>query len=228
MQINIPKVASVSGLAGTTIIVLGSIITASAYEGRAGESYSLLNHFISELGEVGVSELARVFNTCLFTGGLGLTVFLLGLAGYLGGRFGLLYGLVGLVTGVSGSLVGVFPMNNLATHVAVASLFFRMGLVATALFSIYVLFVRQDKFPKWTSIPGVLTVSCFISYLTIGILTLPPGRVLALPAHFKRPDIWLVPLFEWTVFLSVLFWVVVVSLYLYRQQKNLKQPGALG
>jgi len=45
-------------LIGSTIAVLGAVITGLAYHGRQGERYSILNHYISELGETGVSRFA--------------------------------------------------------------------------------------------------------------------------------------------------------------------------
>ena len=43
-------------MAGTGIVVLAIVYAAWMYRGKRGERYSLLNHFISELGEVGVSK----------------------------------------------------------------------------------------------------------------------------------------------------------------------------
>ena len=122
------------GLIGATIIVLGSFITALGFQGRQGEAYSPLNHFISELGEIGVSRRAMVFNRCLFIGGLCLTIFMLGLAAHLGGWFSYVFGLVGVVAGISGALVGVFPMNMRRWHSLVAVTFFNAGMVAAGLF----------------------------------------------------------------------------------------------
>lgn len=50
------------GLAGAALVAACSLAAALAYAGPDGEPYSLLNHFISELGEVGVSPLAWLFN----------------------------------------------------------------------------------------------------------------------------------------------------------------------
>ncbi len=50
------------GIGGVSIILLGALISALAYEGRNGQAYRFLNHFVSELGEVGVARLAWAFN----------------------------------------------------------------------------------------------------------------------------------------------------------------------
>ena len=69
MHLDVRKITSRAGLIGSGAIALGSLLTALAYHGRAGEAYSVLNHFVSELGEVGVAPLAWAFNTGLFLGG---------------------------------------------------------------------------------------------------------------------------------------------------------------
>lgn len=70
---------TIFGLAGAAIVALCSLIAGLFYSGPDGESYSLLNHFISELGEVGISPLAWLFNLGLIAGGLFLIPFSLGL-----------------------------------------------------------------------------------------------------------------------------------------------------
>jgi len=53
------------------------LISGLAYVGKQGEGYSLRNHFVSERGELGVSQLAVMFNWSLITGGLVSTVFVI-------------------------------------------------------------------------------------------------------------------------------------------------------
>ena len=75
-----------SGAAGAGIILAGSLVAALFYRGRLGEAYNPLNHFVSELGEVGISAAAWAFNGGLLIGGVLLVVFLLGLRRRIGGR----------------------------------------------------------------------------------------------------------------------------------------------
>jgi hypothetical membrane protein len=212
-------VTAIAGLSGTGLLALGSLITALAYDGRTGESYSLLNHFVSELGEVGVSELAWLFNGALFIGGLCLTVFLLGLAAYMrAGWFSVTFGAVGLVTGVSGALVGIFPMTNMAPHIRVAMTFFNMGLVATLIFSLYVLLSRQRRFPRWFLVPGLLATVFFAGFLYLPQPDAQPSEGMletALRLMANRPDVWPMAILEWGVIISILVWALVVSLYLW-------------
>ncbi len=103
------RVAIWTGLLGSSIIALGSVVTALAYTGSDGQPYSPLNHFVSELGEIGVSELAMVFNIALRIGGACFVVFMFGLAVTRPGALRYLYGLTGVIAGIGGAFVGRVP-----------------------------------------------------------------------------------------------------------------------
>lgn len=209
MHLDVRKITSRAGLIGSGAIGLGSLLAALAYHGRAGEAYSALNHFVSELGEVGVSAWAEVFNASLIVGGLSLTVFMLGLAILLGGWFGVLFGLLGAVAGISGALVGFFPMNDLASHTAVALTFFNTGWLVTGLFALYLLLARRQPFPRWLAIPGVVATVSFVAFLNS---PLPEGGVgVDLASPQARPDILAIAVLEWLVIVSVLAWAALVS-----------------
>ncbi len=93
-------ICKVFGLAGTGVIILAIVISVLRYKGRCGERYSLLNHFISELGEAGVSPAAPVFNWGLIIGGVLVLPFMIGL----GIAFQNLWGWIGTLAGVVSSL----------------------------------------------------------------------------------------------------------------------------
>jgi hypothetical membrane protein len=198
------------------------LIAGLAYQGRADERYSLANHFISELGEIAHSELAWAFNIGLIIGGLLLTVSLLGLAVYIRGWFSYPFGLVGLVTGLSGTLVGFFPMDNLIPHFRVAMTFFNFGMATTVMFSIYVVFFRQDKFAKWLAIPGGITAICFFALLFLTDPILPDNAGLETLSEIltNRPPVLETAIIEWAVGISVFAWIVAVALFLRTKEKN--------
>ena len=89
-----------------------SLYAALRYRGKAGERFSLLNHFISELGEVGVSRGAWAFNGGLALTGLLLLPFVVHLGIVLGGVLG--WGGAFFAAAATGGVaaVGIFPMNN--------------------------------------------------------------------------------------------------------------------
>ena len=115
------------GLIGSGILLVFVLLSRIGYVGTAGESYSFLNHYISELGQVGVSHLAPLFNTGLILGGFVSTVFMVGLGMYIKNTVAKIAMIVGVLSGIACSLVGFFPMNNLHTHTIVATSFFLAG-----------------------------------------------------------------------------------------------------
>ncbi len=206
------------GVAGSGIIALASLITALFYDGRLGEAYSPLNHFVSELGEVGVSQLAWVFNAGLLVGGLCLVVFLAGVGARIGGWPGLLFAALGLACGISGTLVGAFPMNNLPPHIFWATNFFDLGLLSMLVFSLIVLFTHRGL-PKALAIPGLLAAAAFAAFVYWPQPSAAQGSgggdalsavnaILGAP----RPTVWTLAVFEWLAVGSVLVWALILAL----------------
>ncbi|MCA9906298.1 MAG: DUF998 domain-containing protein [Anaerolineae bacterium] len=220
MRLDRYRLTYIAGFLGSIIITVASVITALAYVGKQGQAYSPLNHFVSELGEVGVSPAAAVFNTGLIIGGIFLVIFLVGLATLLKGWFRYLFALIGLVSGVSGMLVGVFPMNNLEMHTQVALTFFNTGWIMVGVFSLYILLVRPPLFPLWLIIPGVITVVSFIVFLnSIDGLT---SEALAAPTD--RVAVWNVTIFEWMVIAGVMVWAFLIALRLLLAERTPANP----
>ena len=168
------------------------------YRGKRGERYSLFNHFISELGEVGVSKAARFFNTGLILGGLVLLPYIIGL----GMKFGSLLGWLGTAAGIIAVLgvagVGVFPMNNLKPHVLAAMTYFRAGLVMVLFFGLAILFQPAGK----AVIPPAANLLSLLAFLAYGaFLALPrlrkkeqrPAELLDPEQTPERPRVWALP-----------------------------------
>ena len=119
-----------SGVVGPFLIGLGIIISTLSYSGYQGQSYNFLNHFVSELGEIGVSNLAVVFNGGLVLGGICNLAFMIYLASQFSGWNRYPLALLGAATTLFGTFVGVFPMNDLDRHIFVALGFFNLGLTS--------------------------------------------------------------------------------------------------
>ena len=128
------------GILGVVSILVGIIISALHYQGRTGEKYSFLNHFVSELGEFSYSEFALAFNLGLILGGIFFLVLVLGLALYIGSWHGWVLGVTGGIFSLSGLMLGFFNMDRFVPHVITAVIFFIMGLLVPLFFSLYVLF----------------------------------------------------------------------------------------
>ena len=128
------------GLAGCLVVGLTTLYTSLGYTGKAQERYSPGNHFISELGEIGVSTRARIFNSGLIVGGATLIPFVIGLGLYLQDIWAKLGILAGLWTSIACVCVGLFPMNDISPHIKAAVAYFRGGLVTVLLFNLAILF----------------------------------------------------------------------------------------
>lgn len=115
------------------------------YRGREGERYSILNHYISELGERGVSRWAWIFNLCIFCCGLAVLIGTVSLGLGLPGVWAKLGMLFGVVTGLGLIMVGLFPMDNIKPHATAAITFFRGGLLMVLAFSLALLFPSQNE-----------------------------------------------------------------------------------
>jgi len=217
MEIDIKKFTYVTGLFGGCLIIIVSVITALVYQGTQGELYSPLNHFISELGQRGVSEFAPLFNIGLMIGGLLFALFMLGLGLYIKKFYAYIAAAVGVVSGIACGLVCVFPMNNMHIHVPVALTFFRGGMITILFFTLIFFFDKQKKISKWMVIPGGITVLAFAAFLTIPkMLGYPTGTSLSVPD--VRPAFWLNPFLEWLVFVTVICWIISLSWYLMKRK----------
>ncbi len=210
-----------AGVLGAAVVGAGCLIAALPYRGREGEAYSPLNHFVSELGEVGVSTHAAFFNGGLLIGGALITVFMAGLAGL--DRHWLMRGAAvsGVLSGVFAFLVGVFPMNQLAPHLVVAMAFFHLGLVTIGLFSAHVL--RVPRLPRWLFWVGLPPFLAFAALLLL--MRVSPFDPRDLPLDFRRPDVWPLPLVEWIVAFSTLVWIGVVGTFMAAGTRSQPPPG---
>jgi len=221
MQIKRLIFASYIGQAGIFILLLSVSIAVAFYVGKQNETYSFLNHFISELGEKGVSPLAYIFNGGLILGGACISFFMLGLAMHIGNSWGLILGAIGLVTGLSATLVGVFPMNQLEIHTAIANTFFYGGLLVALGYTLYVVFSPEPRLPKITALTGGVTMLAFAAFVWFLPAPLEDGQSIH-EILKNRPEIWTLPILEWVVFLCVLVWIGSTASLMRMTIKNYK------
>lgn len=208
----------ITTLAGVFVLVSGIVITALTYRGTQGERYSLLNHFISELGEVGVSRLAWVFNTCMIIAGILFLPMMVGLGFLLHTAWAKLAMVSGLVAALACICVGIFPMNKIKPHTAAALTYFRSGLVTVLLFTIAIFAQPRGEIiiNMWVSAFG------FLSVIIYSVFLLDPawkkkegdaeGEALDPGEQPSRPRFWRLPFVEWLVFFSTILWFLVLVL----------------
>jgi hypothetical membrane protein len=196
----------------TGLIIQGILFSAIRYRGKRGERFSLFNHFISELGEVGISPAARVFNTSLVISGVLLIPYII----WLGLEFNSLAGWLGCGTGIIASLavacVGIFPMNKLTGHGWAAMTYFRAGLAMVFFFGLAILLQApgETDLPPEANLLSLLAFTCygaFLLRLSVRRKDTNPFEALDPDKTPDRPRIWLLPILEWAVFFSTILWL---------------------
>lgn len=206
-----PSAIRFFGLAGSAFMFLGVIGAALAYRGKLGQRYSPLNHFISELGELGVSRLAWLFNAGLFLGGLLYIPEAIGLGLLLPGLWAKLGMAAGCVTALAVALVGVFPMNNIGPHIKAAMTNFRAGLVMVLCFSIAIA-VSPAGPPRLLSLAGLPSVLAYAYFLAYSRTMFRSSQDALSPLSKPRPRVWRLAAAEWAIFLTTIPWFMAVGL----------------
>jgi hypothetical protein len=212
------KVYPYFGWIGSLVILTGIVISAAAYRGKAGERYQFWNHFISELGEVGISRLAAVFNTGVILGGLLFLPMMVGLGVTLGSTWGWLAMAAGIIAALSSSFVGIFPMSNLDPHRVAAMTFFRTGLLTVLLFTIAIFAqpAGERAIPLVVNVFGVLSILTYALFLALVGRKMDrnnnPNYILDPNAMPDRPRFWRTAFLEWMVFFTTILWFLVVSI----------------
>lgn len=210
------RAARAGGMGGPIVLAAASLITALVYRGAANEVYSPLNHWVSELGEGGVSDLPALFNGGLMVGGVCFVVLMLGLGVLRRGRLAMLAAAIGIVAGISGFFVGIYPMNFIDLHTIAAQGFFNLGWIAVALAS-FDFYRRPDRrFPRWLSWLGLATVAAFLGFLAayyglLGDSTLGPA--------VGRPLITIAATLEWAVLIGIMAWAFGVAFSWWRTER---------
>lgn len=190
-----------------SVIFFGSvIITSLNYIGRDGEAYNPLNHFVSELGELGISSLAIVFNVSLIINGLLFVIFVIGLGLFFDNIFGKIATYIGIFSSITCSAVGIYPMNYLEAHGIAAISFFIGCMITVIIFSLAIYFQKWEKVPKYFSFLGIFAAAFFVVLLISATIDLPYSV-------FNRPEVWLQPTLEWAAMIAVMSWVILSSLY---------------
>ncbi|MDI9566803.1 MAG: DUF998 domain-containing protein [Brevefilum fermentans] len=214
---NNPSIFIFSGIAGSIFVILGTLISAFAYRGKQGETYSPLNHFISELGEIGVSHLAWVFNTGLILCGIILIPACISLGMILPGFLSKLGMFSGVIAAVGLALVGFNLMNKLKPHGKAAVTFFRGGLIMVLSFSLAIAFQPTNRLviPRMYSLAGLPAILSFGGFLLLmGRSSRLETRGPLQPITDDRPKFWLMPTVEWSIFFTIVLWFLLIAVSL--------------
>ncbi len=200
--------------AGAAAAGLGSVTAAAFYRGSQGQRYSPFNHFISELGEVGVSRCAPCFNLSLVLSGAVLVPASVNLGLVMPGFLPKLGMTAGVVCALSLALVGIFPMNKIKPHGRAAIAYFRAGLVMVVLFSLAIAFQPVDTavISPLYALAGLPPVLAFASFLILIGRVYENEEAPLSTGEGPRPKIWHLATLEWSIFLTVLLWFFLIAL----------------
>jgi len=210
------SVIKLTGFAGLIFGLIGVIIPSLVYRGTRGEKYSFLNHYISELGETGVSKIAWVFNLGMFLSGICIVIFSLSLGLFLPGFWAKAGLVLGVATGLALSLVGIFPMNKMKNHTIAAVAFFRGGLLMVLLFSLAIVLQSSVNLlvPRAVGLVGMIPVLAFGVFLGL-MWSVRKEKPEALDTtEFDRPKVWNFAVSEWSIYFAFVLWILVVALAL--------------
>jgi hypothetical membrane protein len=218
----------VLGIGGSVLIAAAVAVVALVYSGSHGERYFLLNHFISELGQQGVSREAWLFNDALIAAGVLFIPFSIGLGIRIRGAWAYLGMAAGIGAGVFCAGVGVFPMNSLGPHIFTAMWFFRFGLLTTLLFGIAILAAPRDKarVGKPAALFSLLAVAAYAGFLALASVPHAGGADPLDPSSYAhRPDFWLLAVVEWAVFFSTILWFLGVAILVSARARGSATPS---
>jgi hypothetical membrane protein len=197
------------GIGGSLIIIAAVIIVAATFHNSLGKPFSLLNRFISELGWVGVSQNAWLFNSAMVITGILFILFCLGLGLNIPNAWAKAGMATGIVSAIFCSLVGVFPMNHLQPHTFVAMWFFRCGLATVLLFGIAILAQRNKdvRIPKIASLFSLFAALAYGAFLFLATFR-STGAVSSatLSSLDNPPPFRLLAAVEWLVFFTTILW----------------------
>ena len=197
--------ASIIGI----VFILGSMIP---YVGTYGEPFSIFNHFVSELGELGVSEIAILFNSGMILAGITYIPFMIGFGIYLENVVGKIAGAVGVFSSVSIILVGFIPMNYTMEHYTVAMSFFFSGIIMVVLWAIAILIQKTGKIPKYMSVGGAFNFIIFALFLF--------GDWGSFPDTSVRPDFHMITTLEWGIYFAIIGYLLLISLVTWNRRNT--------
>jgi hypothetical membrane protein len=211
------KIAPFAGL-GTCLILYGVILFAAvAYIGQQGESYSIFNHFISELGSTRFSVRYFIYNSGIICGGLAYGLFVYGLLAYTSTKLSRIGVFIGVFSAFLCMGVGFVPEDYRVPHLVLALGFFSMATLSVSIFSWSILKESKNPFPRYTAIHGLLIPIFFALFMSM------PKDLMAVKRDagplFERPVIWWLPFLEWVIFALMTSWILVMSIKMLQLQQ---------
>ncbi len=196
------------GIFGSLIGLVFILLPMIPYTGSLGEPYSIFTHYVSQLGEIGVSEFAWMFNLGMILAGITFIPFMIGFGLYLENNLAKLAGVVGVYSAVSIVLVGIYPMNFSTEHFLAAMSFFLSGLILVVLWSVSILKQETIRIPKVFSLGGVVNAVIFAGFL--------------FGPSYEQPGFSLRITLEWGIYFAIVGYLLVISIYIWRNGMHIE------
>jgi len=204
------------GLAAGLILLCGVLGSLKDFTGMKHERYSMLDHFISELGDPRFAPRKTLFNITLILGGIVMIPFIVGIGLFFNSILGYMILGLGVVCSIFCSLIGCFPENYVKAHFTIAGIFF-VGMGFLMLLSAITIFVQYSLVPAWL---GYLTLFLLIPFLSFIIdtlaLTKEELKLTDTPWAWdpnERPKFWRNPFLEWVAFFAILLWIFLIAFF---------------
>lgn len=214
------RAATFGTILGTVILAWGIAASILFHGVNQAGPFSLLNHFVSELGWISRSPLAPVFNGSVAVGSLFFAPVMWALGLHFHTRLGYIAAGCGLASIAAASAVGWLSMDDIQPHLMATLLYFCAWLATVSLFTRA---FCQEKSSKGSRIMVALGLLSILSCLLL--LACPKNSLItaiqAIQRHepFYRPEIWWLAVIEWVVVFCMWLWIAAVTTLLWWTRK---------
>lgn len=212
------KIAPLAGFCTCLILYSVIIFAALAYIGQQGETYSVFNHFISELGSTKFSARYITYNSGIVCGAIAFGLFVYGLSAYTNTKLSRIGVFIGVFSAFLCMGVGLVPEDNRVPHLILALGFFFMATLSVSILSWSILKESNNPFPRYAAVHG------FMIPLAFGLFMSMPKDLMAVKRDtgplFERPSFWALPFLEWIVFAFMTTWILVMSIKMLQLQQQ--------
>jgi hypothetical membrane protein len=122
---------------------------------------------------------------------------------------------LGIICSIALAMVGFFPMNKIKPHGYAAMTYFRSGLLMMLFFNLAIALQQRSAqvIPKTYSLAGLPAILSFASFLfLIQRSTREKDDNPLSTEDEKRPKIWPIAIVEWSIFITIVIWFVVIAI----------------
>lgn len=210
-DISSPALYPYWGLAAFLAFTTACLPPAVAYRGRAGQRYHTFNHFISELGEKGISHHARVFNGGLICTGVLMAGFFVQFGRHFDSSSGWCVAALGALMAAFCMMVGWVPMNRIRPHMTWAFLTFVGGASVFAAAGAAITNDTAGRLPMIFAVFSFIQALLYTAFLAIPIFI--EKKHAFEPLEGERPKLWYIPMMEWGAVMGTMILVAAICIY---------------